>query len=103
MRHDRQVSLLRQVIERLDNGTNVDAGGVRRNPTSVYVDPELAAREREAFFRHHPQMVGRSGDLPEPGSFFTVDELHVPIIATATPTAPSSRSSTRAATGAPRW
>jgi phenylpropionate dioxygenase-like ring-hydroxylating dioxygenase large terminal subunit len=82
MRHDEQVRLLREIIGRLDTGTNVDAGGIRRNPTGVYVDPDLAARERETFFRKHPQMVGLSGDLPGPGAFFTVDELSVPIIAT---------------------
>ena len=48
--------------------------------TSVYVDPELAEREWMTFFRGHPQMVGLSGDLPEPGSFFTVDDLGTPII-----------------------
>jgi phenylpropionate dioxygenase-like ring-hydroxylating dioxygenase large terminal subunit len=82
MRHEEQVRLLREVIGRLDSGTNVDAGGIRRNPTSVYVDAALADRERELFFRRHPQMIGLSGDLPQAGSFFTVDELHVPIIAT---------------------
>lgn len=82
MRHDDQVRLLHEIIDRLDAGTNVDAGGIRRNPTSVYVDPDLAAREREVFFRRHPQMIGLSGDLPEPGSFFTVDERAVPILAT---------------------
>ena len=81
MRHDEQVRALKEMIGRLDDGTNVDAGGVVRNPTSVYVDPTLAAQEREAFFRRHPQLVGLSGDLPEPGSFFTVNDLDVPIIA----------------------
>lgn len=81
MRQDEQVRLIDEMLGRLDAGTNVDAGGLRRNPTSVYVDPEIAARERELFFAQHPQIVGLSGDLPEPGSFMTVDELGVPIIA----------------------
>lgn len=82
MRHDEQVRLLHVIIDRIDTGTTVDAGGIRRNPTSVYVDPELAARERDLFFRRHPHVIGLSGDLTEPGSYFTVDELGVPIIAT---------------------
>lgn len=81
MRHEVQVELIEELLARLDAGVNVDAGGLRRNPTAVYVDPELAAREREAFFRDHPQMVGLSGDLPEPGSYLTIDDLGVPIIA----------------------
>jgi len=81
VRHDVQVRLIEEMLARLDAGVNVDAGGLRRNPTWVYVDPDLAARERASFFVGHPQMVGLSGDLPEPGSFFTFDDLGVPIIA----------------------
>ncbi len=81
MRHDVQVRLIEEMLGRLDAGINVDAGGLRRNPTSVYVDPDLAARERAAFFAGHPQLVGLSGDLPEPGSFLTFDDVGVPIIA----------------------
>ena len=50
----------------------------------VFSDPDLAARERTEFFSNHPQMIGLSGDLPEPGSFLTVNELDVPILATRT-------------------
>lgn len=81
MRHAQQVQLIEEMLERLDAGVNVDAGGLRRNPTSVYVDPDLAERERDAFFRGHPQIVGLSADLPEPGSFLTMDDLGTPIIA----------------------
>jgi phenylpropionate dioxygenase-like ring-hydroxylating dioxygenase large terminal subunit len=81
VRHEVQVRLIEEMLERLDAGVNVDAGGLRRNPTAVYVDPELAAREWTAFFAGHPQMVGLSGDLPEPGSFMTIDDFGVPIIA----------------------
>ena len=51
----------------------------------MYADPDLADREWEAFFTHHPQLVGLSGDLPEPGSFLTLDELGSPILATRDP------------------
>jgi phenylpropionate dioxygenase-like ring-hydroxylating dioxygenase large terminal subunit len=81
VRQEVQVRLIEEMLERLDAGVNVDAGGLRRNPTTVYVDPELASREWEAFFAGHPQMVGLSGDLPEPGSFITIDDVGVPIIA----------------------
>lgn len=82
MRHDDQVRLLKELLAKLDAGVTVDAGGLRRNPASAYTDPDLAARERQAFFREHPQLIGLSGDLPEPGSFLTVDDLDVPILAT---------------------
>ncbi|MEL7158157.1 MAG: aromatic ring-hydroxylating dioxygenase subunit alpha [Actinomycetota bacterium] len=82
MKHDDQVRLLKTLLARLDSGTNVDAGGFRRNPTSSYVDPELAALERREFFLGHPQMIGLTGDLPAPGSFLTFSELDVPVLAT---------------------
>jgi nitrite reductase/ring-hydroxylating ferredoxin subunit len=82
MQHAEQVRIVKELLARLDTGTNVDAGGFRRNPTSVYVDPEMAEREWQEFFRGHPQVIGLSGDLPEPGSFLRVDDLGVPILAT---------------------
>ena len=82
MRHDVQVKLIKQLETHLDAHTNVDAGGLMRNPTSVYVDPELAEREWNEFFVRHPQVVGLSGDLAGPGSFLTIDDLGVPILAT---------------------
>lgn len=81
MRHDIQVRLIEETLGRLDAGTNIDEGGIRRNPTSAYTDPDLATREWETFFRHHPQIIGLSGDLPEPGSYFTVNDFGVPVIA----------------------
>jgi phenylpropionate dioxygenase-like ring-hydroxylating dioxygenase large terminal subunit len=81
MKHETQVQLIEEMLGRLDAGTNVDEGGLRKNPTSSYVDPELAKREWDTFFRQHPQIVGLSGDLPEPGSFFTINDFGVPIIA----------------------
>ena len=84
MRRAEQIDQIKTLLARLDSGTNVDAGGVRYNPTSSYTDPELAAAERGEFFDHHPQIVGLSGDLAEPGSFMTFDELGTPILATRT-------------------
>ena len=77
-----QVTQIKALLARLDSGTTVDAGGFRLNPTWVYTDPDLAARERACFFDSHPQIVGLSGDLPEPGSFLTLNDLATPILAT---------------------
>ena len=82
MRHDEQVRLIKQLCAHLDAGTNVDAGGLRRLPTTDYVDPVLAGREWQEFFLGGPQCLGLSGDLPEPGSFLTNDDLGLPILAT---------------------
>ena len=51
MERREQIRVLKEIIQRLDEGTNVDAGGIRHNPTWVYTCPELAetfgAPERE--------------------------------------------------------
>jgi nitrite reductase/ring-hydroxylating ferredoxin subunit len=82
MRHDEQVRLIKQLCAHLDAGTTDDAGGVRRLPTSDYTDPQLAEREWTELFLATPQCVGLSSDLPEPGSFLTVQDLGIPILAT---------------------
>ena len=82
MRHDEQVRLMKQLIERLDSGTNVDAGALFRQATSTYTDREQAQRERQEFFLGLPQCVGMSGDLAEPGAFLTNNDLGMPILAT---------------------
>ena len=51
-------------------------------PTTSYVCPEMAAREWEAFFKNHPQLIGLAGDLPEPGSYLTMNDFGIPILAT---------------------
>jgi phenylpropionate dioxygenase-like ring-hydroxylating dioxygenase large terminal subunit len=53
-----------------------------RVPTAAYVCPDQAAKEWDAFFRNHPQLIGLSQDLPEPGSFFTLDDFGTPLLAT---------------------
>jgi len=81
MEKQEQIRLVRQLMQRLDDDTNVDAGVVLRNPTSAYTCPELAEREWQSFFRSHPQVIGLSGDLREPGSFLTVNDFGVPVLA----------------------
>jgi len=82
MEKKEQIRLLREVMQRLDEGTNVDAGGIVHNPTWVYTCPDLAKREWESFYRGYPQVIGCSGDLPEPGSFMTTRDFGTPVLAT---------------------
>lgn len=81
MERAEQVSQIKLLMSRLDAGTTVDAGGLVRNPTSVYTDPELAAREWAEIFLGRPQLVGLSGELAGPGSFVTFDDLGPPVLA----------------------
>jgi len=80
-RHE-QVRQIHKLLHRLDTGGTVDAGGVIHNPMTAYTDPHLAERERQQFFHSRPHVIGLSGDLPEPNSFLTCDDLAVPVLAT---------------------
>lgn len=84
MRHETAVSLIKELMDKLERGVNVDAGGIRKNPVSSYTCPDLAAKEWESFFRNHPQVIGMSADLPENGTFFTCNDFGTPILATRT-------------------
>jgi len=82
MDHSLQVEILKELIDQLDQGKNIDAGVSYKMPTTSYVCSDLAQREREAFFQNHAQLVGLTNDLPEPGSFFTMDDFGTPVLAT---------------------
>jgi phenylpropionate dioxygenase-like ring-hydroxylating dioxygenase large terminal subunit len=82
MEHAVQVEIIKELFQQLDEGKNIDAGVQYRMPTNAYVCPDIAARERESFFRNHPQFIGLSGDLPEPASYLTMDDFGIPILAT---------------------
>lgn len=82
MRQELQVELLKELLRQLDEGVNADAGGLRKNPTSAYTCPDLALLEQQEFFSRHPQIIGLSGELPEPDSFVTLDDFGVPVLAT---------------------
>ena len=82
MQRQEQIRLLKEVIQHIDNGTNVDAGGIRHNPSWVYTCPDLAAKEWQTFYREYPQVIGASNDLPEPGSFMTTNDFGTLVLAT---------------------
>ena len=82
MHHALQVSILKELIQQIDENKNVDAGVQYKMPTSSYVCPDLAEKEWQTFFRNHPQLIGFSGDLAGPGHYFTNDDLGAPILAT---------------------
>ncbi len=82
MEHALQVQILKELMQQLDEGRNIDAGVQYRMPTTAYVCPDMAAKEWTSFFQNHPQLIGLSRDLPEPGSFFTLDDFGTPVLAT---------------------
>ena len=77
-----QVRILKDLLRQVEDGVNVDAGVQLESPTSVYTCPEQAAREWQLFFQEHPQLIGLSGDLPESGSYVSLDDFGIPVLAT---------------------
>lgn len=77
-----QVSILKELMQQLDQGKNIDAGVQYRMPTTAYTSPDIAAQEWQQFFQQQPQLIGLSSDLPEPASFLTLDDFGIPILAT---------------------
>ena len=82
MQHELQVKIMKELMSQLDEGRNVDAGVQYKAPTSVYTCKDTAKKEWDSFFQNHPQLIGMSGDLLEPDTFFTIDDFGTPILAT---------------------
>jgi len=82
MQKEEQVRLLKGLINYLETGTNVDAGGIMQTPTDTYTSEERFSEEWNKFFRDYPQIVGMTGDLAEPGTFFTREDFGIPLLAT---------------------
>ncbi len=82
MQHETQVRVISELLRQLEVDRNIDAGRQLRVPASAYTCQDLAAEEWQAFFRSRPQVIGLSGDLPGPGSFVTVDDFGVNVLAT---------------------
>ena len=82
MLREEQIRLLKGLIHYQESGTNVDAGGIIKNPSSTYTCEERFEKEWNTFFKDYPQIVGMTGDLPEPGTFFTREDFGIPLLAT---------------------
>ncbi|XOV89019.1 MAG: aromatic ring-hydroxylating dioxygenase subunit alpha [Pseudomonadota bacterium] len=82
MQREEQIRTIKLLMQRLDDGVNVDAGAMLRNPVSAYTCPARARQEWEKMFQDYPQVMGLSADLPGPGSFLTSDDLGKPLLLT---------------------
>ena len=82
MKQESQIQILEELLRLIELGRDADAGVVLQNPISAYTSDEIAAEEWRTLFLCHPQLIGLSGDLPEPGSFYRVDQFGIPVLAT---------------------
>ena len=82
MKQSEKVRILTELLRKVENGVNVDAGKQVKNPTNTYACADIARREWDLLFKQHAQIIGLSGDLPAPGAYLTLDDFGVPILAT---------------------
>ena len=68
MQPKEQIRTMKLLMQRLDDGVNVDTGCTAKNPITAYTCPERARAEWDKMFQSFPQVLGLSGDLPEPVS-----------------------------------
>jgi carnitine monooxygenase subunit len=82
MLNEREIlsAVVKRALKHVDAGTTDSAEEPYRHPTWTYTDPELFEQEKVKIFKESPQMVCFSCDLPNPGSFYTFDDLGVPVL-----------------------
>lgn len=79
LRHHRR-SIAQRMRDHIRAGTSDLADAPMRISPKVYTDPERFAVERERIFRETPLVACLSGDIENPGDFFTFDDSGAPIL-----------------------
>lgn len=74
--------LARGAVEMARRGETAMAPHVLHEVLSFYLDPQMFAREHQAFFRDMPLVACLSSDLPEPGAYKVFDDAGVPMVVT---------------------
>ena len=74
-------ALARRALEHFQARTTDQASAIMRQSLSAYRDPARYAREVDRVFRHQPIAVCLSLELPQPGSFVTLDMFGTPVLA----------------------
>jgi choline monooxygenase len=75
-------SLVRRLLDHIENGTTDLADEVLETPATHYTSPERLAEELDVLFLAHPLVLCLSGSLPNPGSYRTVDMCGTPVLVT---------------------
>lgn len=74
------VEIAGDMLHRQQTGSVAGSESVQALPASAYTDPRRFELERDRVFRRVPLMVAASCELPEPGSFKTIDLAGVPLL-----------------------
>jgi choline monooxygenase len=74
-------SLVRRLVDHIEDGTTDLADAVLELPTDIYLGAQHE-QEMDVLFRNHPLVLCLSGALPGPNTYRTVDLLGIPILLT---------------------
>jgi choline monooxygenase len=75
-------SLVRRLVDHIDNGTTDLTDQVMEVPADVYTSADHLRRELDAIFYSEPLVLCLSGALPGPGAYKTVDMCGTPVLVT---------------------
>ena len=75
-----ELALIRRMLAHLAAGTTDEAPAPLRVPPSHHASPVHLERERHALFRAQPITAALSADLPEPGSYLTLNSGGIPLL-----------------------
>jgi len=75
-------TLNQRLLANLNSNTTDLAQGELAVAAEVFFDPARFAAEKAALFHRVPQPVAFAAEIPEPGSFLTLDVLDVPLLVT---------------------
>ncbi len=80
MQRAAELSLIRRLLAHLDAGTTEQAKHPRSLSASIHTSEARLAAERRVLFRGQPIVAALSADLPESGSYLTLDSGGVPLL-----------------------
>ncbi|MGZ4710563.1 MAG: aromatic ring-hydroxylating oxygenase subunit alpha [Acidimicrobiales bacterium] len=75
-------SLVRRLLDHVDNGTTDMADEVLEVPADIYTSQPHLEAEIDALFLNHPLLLCLSGALAKPGTYRTVDLCGTPVLLT---------------------
>ncbi len=79
-RTEQMRELTRRALEHFRNGTTDQADATMAMPVDAYLDPQRYAREVERIFKHYPQALALSIEIPQPGDYRAAQVLDVPVL-----------------------
>jgi len=84
-RHSKALDVARRGLKLVTTRTNEQAESTFEQPASAYLDPAQFHAEIDGLFRRSPIFAALSVELPQPGSFKTLDIPRAPVVVVRQP------------------